>query len=340
MKVTVAAGVDVSAKSFAVTIVDHRDETRYLGKIYSNDAAGISRCVRDIVEEGIDVEEVVFCLEHTGVYGEMLCYILTQKGLTVALVDPEKVRRSADDPNHKTDLLDSDRIAEYAGIYSKRLTPWTPCHASVDMISQRLVVREQLVKQRTALKNQRSVAKRKWVSDPITLALLDAQVVHLTAQIKNLERSMLDLVKASPALAHGYRLLLSIPCVGLYTAMNLIVVTRGFTITRTYRRLAAYLGIAPRRHESGTSVKKGNHSRGYGPSLLRKALHMAARSAMHTVAHYREYFARKKAQGKHGSIVMNNLVNKLLKVICAVLNNGEPYIKNYRSITPNLLTKP
>jgi transposase len=340
MKVTVAAGVDVSAASFAVTVIDHRDETHYLGKVYANNLQGIGKCVSDIAAEGIDVNEVVFCLEHTGVYCETLCFVLTQRGYTVALADPEKVRRSADDPKHKEDLLDSVRIAEYAGIYSKRLTPWRPNDDSVEMIGQRLIVREQMVKQRTALKNQLGMARRKWVRDPVTLAMLETQIQHLRDQINSLEGSMLELVQASPALAHGYRLLVSIPCVGFCTAMNLIVVTRGFTVKRTYRRLAAYLGVAPRRRKSGTSFDMGNHSRGYGPSLLRKALHMSARSAKHTVAHYRVYFEQKKAQGKNGRLIINNLINKQLRVICAVLNTGIPYNKNYVSIPTMVLTKP
>ena len=340
MEVTVVAGVDVSAESFAVTVIDHRDDTYYLGKVYANDLEGITQCVSDIAAEGIDVNEAVFCLEHTGVYCEMLCFVLTQRGLTVALVDPEKVRRSADDPKHKDDLLDSVRIAEYGGIYNKRLTPWTPNDPLVDLIAQRLVVREQLVKQRTALKNQRTVAQRKWIHDPVTLDMLETQIKHLKEQITALERSMLEVVQSSPVLAHGYRLLVSIPCVGFCTAMNLIVITRGFTAKRTYRRLAAYLGVAPRRRQSGTSFDMGNHSRGYGPSLMRKALHMSARSAKRSVTHSRLYFERKKAQGKNGRLIMNNLVNKQLRLICAVLNSGQPYNKNFVSIPPMLLTKP
>ena len=36
-------------------------------------------------------------------------------------------------------------------------------------------------------------------------------------------------------------------------------------------------------------------------------------------------------------LILNNIENKLLKLICAVINSGCAYIKNYKSINPNRL---
>ena len=67
---------------------------------------------------------------------------------------------------------------------------------------------------------------------------------------------------------------------------------------------------------------------------------MSVRAAQRCNRRQREYFLRKKAEGKHGSLVLNNLANKQLKLIFAVLEHRQPYRESYRSINPQLLTKP
>jgi transposase len=46
------------------------------------------------------------------------------------------------------------------------------------------------------------------------------------------------------------------------------------------------------------------------------------------------YFARKRAEGKPGKVVVNNIANKLLKILCAMIRSGKPYLENYRSGNP------
>lgn len=54
-------------------------------------------------------------------------------------------------------------------------------------------------------------------------------------------------------------------------------------------------------------------------------------------AQFREYFLRKIAEGKSKQLVLNNIANKLLKIMCAVLRTQTPYIPNYQSVNPKLL---
>lgn len=36
-------------------------------------------------------------------------------------------------------------------------------------------------------------------------------------------------------------------------------------------------------------------------------------------------------EGKSGKLVLNNIANKVLKLICGVIRSGKPYIKTYTS---------
>jgi transposase len=120
-------------------------------------------------------------------------------------------------------------------------------------------------------------------------------------------------------------------------AAHLLVITENFTKIQKPKRLAAFIGIVPYQHQSGTSVSKRAKIRHFGPGPSRKLLRLAAQSvATHDVT-FRRYYLRKLAQGKAKALVLNNIANKLLKVACAMIQNNTRYIKDYRSIHPMYL---
>jgi transposase len=130
----------------------------------------------------------------------------------------------------------------------------------------------------------------------------------------------------------------TIPGVAMLLAANLLVVTHGFTQELYYKRLAAYIGICPYKHESGKSVYKKPRSARYGPARLRKLLRLAARSLKTHKKPYQYYFLQKSAQGKESALILNNISNKLLKIMCAIIKSQKPYQENYKSINPCILS--
>jgi hypothetical protein len=43
---------------------------------------------------------------------------------------------------------------------------------------------------------------------------------------------------------------------------------------------------------------------------------------------------KKKAVGKEGTLILNNIANKLLKIVCAVINSGKKFDGKYISLPP------
>ncbi len=54
---------------------------------------------------------------------------------------------------------------------------------------------------------------------------------------------------------------------------------------------------------------------------------------------FRPYSLRKVQEGKPKQLVLNNIANKLLKVMVAVVRSQTAFIPNYRSVNPGLLKK-
>ncbi len=275
--------------------------------------------------------------ENTGVYSETLCYQLHEKGFTLSLLDPRTVWKAFGDGQPKNDPLDSQRIAEFGFRYTDKLRIWQPQEIIIEQVRVILSTREQLVQQKTATKNARSTLARKIIQTPAANRALEATLAHLEAQVERLEEELKRLIRSHPTIMQGVSLLMSAPGVSWLLSGHFAVMTRGFTEVPSYRTMAQYLGISPNEHTSGTSVRKRDRSRGYGPATARKLLHLAARSLRTHDARTRKYFLEKTAMGKPKPLVLNNIANKLLKQLCAMMKSKSPYVRGHRSVNPRHL---
>ena len=59
---------------------------------------------------------------------------------------------------------------------------------------------------------------------------------------------------------------------------------------------------------------------------------MCALTSIKYTPEFKDYFDRKKAEGKNGMLVLNAIKNKLVLRIAAVVNNQKPYVNNYQKI--------
>lgn len=145
---------------------------------------------------------------------------------------------------------------------------------------------------------------------------------------------MQRLIDSNPVMSRHMQNILTIKSVGILLAVNIAVATNGFTEHLKYQSLAKYAGIYPIVHQSGTSIYRRPASDGAGLVRLRKLLYLAAIRLKRDGAPFEKYYARKIAEGKSGKLVLNNIVNKTLKLICGVIKSGKPYIKGYTSVKP------
>ena len=332
-------GIDPASEAFVASGLTAPAEPCLAPRTFSNNPEGFAAFEDWLAREEITKAQAIICVENTGVYSEALCYALHRQGFSLVLLDPHAVWKAFSD-ERKTDALDSRKIAEYAYRYRDRIEPWTPHEAVVEQVKTLLSTREHLVEQRTAMKNARRALARKAVETPAANealdASLDASTEHLAAQINAIEKAIRSLIAQHPTMAQMVGLLVSAPGVGELLASHLLVLSEGFTKALRYRKLAAYLGLCPNEKQSGKSRKR-SRSRGYGPSMVRKLLHLAARSVKTHDERFRRYFHRKCGEGKAKRLVLNNIANKLLRVLCGMIERKQPYIEHYQSIHPRLL---
>ena len=91
------------------------------------------------------------------------------------------------------------------------------------------------------------------------------------------------------------------------------------------RQLAAFAGLAPRLHESGSSVRRRARLSKAGAPRLRKALYFPAIVAMHHNPHVRAMSERLKERGKCPMQIIGAAMRKLVHLAYGVLKSGRPF---------------
>ncbi len=327
-------GIDVASETLAVALTEGPARLVAGPTQFANDPGGFDALGSWLAKYAATPDDVLVCMEATGVYGEALCYWLHGRGYHLAVEDPARIRRAMPVAGAKTDAADARRIADYAARFLDELRPWSPAEAVVEQVQTLLALREQLVREAGAKRNALHVLRRKVVQTPLALRIADDALVYLKARIKEIDAEVKRLVSAHPTIGPAAALLLSVPGVGHLLAAHLAVSTAGFTEPLVAKRFAAYLGICPLEHTSGTSVHRRPKSRGYGPTGTRKLLYMASMRLMQADGAFAPYYQRKVGEGKSGRLVLNNLSNKLVRVMAAVLRDGAPYDGGHRSVRP------
>jgi len=87
--------------------------------------------------------------------------------------------------------------------------------------------------------------------------------------------------------------------------------------------------VVPFEHSSGTSVRGKTRVSKMANKHLKTKLTLAAQNAARFDPELKEYYQRKRSEGKNNWLVLNNVKNKLIHRIFAVVRDGQMYEKQY-----------
>ena len=128
------------------------------------------------------------------------------------------------------------------------------------------------------------------------------------------------------AIQKNYEILLSFPGIGIVNAMCFICYTDNFKkFDLKARKIATYWGVAPFGEDSGTSVHKNPHVSHFCNHWLKAILSNAANSAILCNPLIIPYHKRLQEAGKCDAICKNNVKNKIIHIITAMIRKGEKF---------------
>jgi len=272
-------------------------------------------------------EEMILCMENTGVYTMPLWEYLVAHKIPVVVENALQISRSMGIRRGKSDKADAQIIARYIRLHH---TECRLCKAPARIITRLKVLfsyRERLLK----VKHQLGVASKEikgFISAELCKEMVQESellVKTIGNKINKAEELILSIIKSDNETKRIYQLITGVPGVGLITATYLIIITQNFTIIEKSRQLSRYGGMSPEKNESGI-IKRKAHVSPVGNKKLKSLLSNCVGTNLVYDTETKEYYNRKLLEGKHEGIIINNLKNKILHRVCAVVNRGTPYV--------------
>lgn len=291
---------------------------KFRHKVVDNTPAGFKTLDDWLAKEGAAALQV--CMEATGIYWEAVAeHLAARPETTVSVVNPAQIKAfgASRMVRTKTDKVDAKLIAQFCA--ERTPEPWqapTPAERTLRALVLRL---DALQAMRTQESNRLEVA-RESVAEGIAkhLTWLDDEIARLSKAIR-------DHIDNDPTLKDKHRLLDSIPGLGERTTAVLLAFLAEPARFENARQVAAFAGLDPRQHESGSSVRGKPRLSKVGHSFLRKALYMPAMVALYRTDWGKVFRERLASQGKPPMLIIGAMMRKLVQVSYGVLKSGQTF---------------
>jgi transposase len=306
-------GIDV-AKAKLDCALRHPDG-KCKSKVVANTPEGFKALTHWLSKQGATTVHV--CMEATGVYWEAVAEVLAAHGMTVSVINPAQIKAfgASRMVRTKTDKVDAQLIAGFCAERSP--APWQAPSPSQQALRAMVLRLEALQTMRTQESNRLQVA-REAVKPGIT-----EHIEWLDKKIDALIKAIREHLDNDPKLKDKQALLDSIPGLGERTIATLLAFYANFDRFGNARQAVAFVGLDPRQHESGSSVKGKPRLSKVGHAFLRKALYLPAMVTLYKTAWGKRFRERLAAAGKPPKLIIGAMMRKLLQVVFGVLKSGK-----------------
>lgn len=329
MKFETFIGIDVSKSTLDFSV---RDNQKFLFHLQvSNCEKGIKEVLKRCRKEKIDFATTLFCMEHTGIYTNILLKFISSKNYSVWLEQGLQIKRSLGVQRGKNDKVDSERISEYAFRFQDKCKLWEPSRKVLQQLKKMVSLRRRLIKTKNILLKSlteskafedKSILKEvTFLTSPI-LNKIDKQLLQVDTKIK-------EVIINDERLSELFEIITSVDGVGRVTAWELMITTNEFKNIQEGKKYACYSGVVPFEHVSGSSIRGKSRVNRMANKSVKQLLHMAALSSIVMKGELKEYYVRKVAEGKNKMSVINAIRNKLVLRIFACVRDGRKYEKTY-----------
>lgn len=321
-------GIDLASEKFDVNFIDRNGQERH--RIVKNTLSQIEKFIDSLPSEAMIVAE------HTGVYGDMLLMVADLRGVSVCYVSGYEIKHTMGLSRGKSDELDAGRIREYGERYHDRLKPTHFPSEPLYRLKELYATRRLLVSQRKQLLSMLKGDEKRPIHTKEAVAVKKRMLEQFNTTIAQLEQSMADLINNDPELSKTAAIVQSIPGIGPVTSTQLIIKTDNFKRVSTAKKCATLAGISPWPNSTGKS-NNGTHVSHMGDKELKTLLFMCASVAVRHFEKMRIYKIKKHdIEKKHMFLVLNNVANKLLKILYSMVHKGELYNPMYVPYDPRL----
>jgi transposase len=330
--IKIVLGVDVAQKELVVClgrVYEDLTSELFARKIFANTPKGFLELHKWVLKLAGTEIEVRYVMEATGVYHESFAYFLDNLKQKISIILPSKISNYIRTLNIKTitDKTAADAICQFG--LERQLENWTAPIPLYRTLRQLTRERDQIVVERTALKNQLHAETSEAKPNKNTIKRFNERIKLLDKQVGQIIDEINSIIANNKELKERVKKLCSIPGIGTLTACIILAETNNFDLIRNKKQLTSYAGLDIKEKESGTSVKGKSCISKRGNKHLRKALHLPSLSAIRHSERYKAIYAR--LISKHGIKMKASTAvqRKLLELAYSIIKYNIPYDPNY-----------
>ena len=332
-------GIDFSKEKIDVAIIFAEGLTETSMRVsneFKNSVSGYKQLVKWVEESSNETEPSLwlFCGENTGDYSKPLCNFLYGRGFDMWLENAKSIKDASGIRRLKSDRADANMIAEYAMRNYDKAIIYEPLSESLSQLRELFLYRQMVVRHRCSFQVRRGEKRLNMEKSPVKTMISQSGrhiVTELNKEIEKIDKRIAELIDSDDELAQVFTIVTSIPGIGTQNAVCLMVYTDNFRrFNFDSRKIACYYGIAPFGRDSGTSVHTDPHVHYMANRQIKAMLSQAALSAARFNPVIASYYSRLIARGKKRQIVLNNVKNKLVHIVTAMVRNKQLFDKDYK----------
>lgn len=318
-------GIDVSKKKLDVCWLRDVQKVKVKNRVFANSPAGFDGLIQWLATQtqaAPDALEVM--MEATGIYHEALAYALYEQGIRVYVANPHRVSEFAKSfgKRSKTDRKDSVVLARFLASRDDH-QHWQPEPTEVRYLKALLARLHAL---ETDIRREHNRLEKAEIQN--ASARVERSIRTMTASLgqerTSLEQEIDDHIDRHPNLKGDRKLLQSIPGIGRVLSAELMAMLRSRDF-RSAGQSAAFIGLVPIMHASGTSVEKHPRLSKAGSGRLRAKIYMGAIVAVRYNHAIRAQYERLTARGKSKMSALGAAMRKLVQMAYGVLKHQTSY---------------
>ena len=317
------SGVDVSKATLDIYILPGGQMLRI-----SNNIEGFRSWYKEIKKQ-LDPDTSAFVvMEHTGSYSCKFEQFLQNKSLNYCKISALQIKRSMGLIRGKNDKVDAVRIAEYGWLRKEQLEPDVPCSKSINRLRDLLSFRHKIVRDRSGyicrIKDLKAAGS--YGNSDAIISLHQRLLAGFTKELRTVEKQILALIKSDEDLSKTCELLRTIKGVGVIVAASIICCTNNFKRFSNARKFNCYAGLAPFKHESGTSIRGKARVSHLANKDIKSLLNLAACSAIRHDPELKNYYQKRVKEGMKKMCCLNIIRSKIVSRIFAVAKRQTPFV--------------
>jgi transposase len=330
LKIKYFIGIDISKNKLDLAVIEHLGGVT-LNYVIPNKQTDIKTWITDLKSNlpGYSTGKALFCMESTGIYTNHLLNVLSKTKASIVVENALHIKRSMGLVRDKSDKKDAYRIALHAQRNFQQLRIWQPPRPEIIRLQHLVEVRDRLI----TISKMLLVPLGEhgdFINEKLKKECLSSStnsIESVKADIKKTDLLLDKIIKDDSGLNHLFQLVTSVPGVGKYTALQLLIKTNEFKSINNAKKLACYAGVAPFRIESGLSATRARVSP-HANKKLKSLLHICAVRVIRLDPELKSYYLRKTVEEKKAKmLVINAIRNKLIKRVIACVNENRHYVR-------------